>query len=282
MAAWLDLAVEATGWTLADTGRLESLVDSMGHPKSQYPSLVYFVGNSSRAKALRALFPYNNITRKGPASFIKLHLSTETANYKHPVLFAESSFLGDSTLAEKGFCQWPTEKLQHYPIQSNLSSTKDIKQHILSNFVLPWTHTLCFLLNKAGDIMKVRQLLERPRRNVKVGTQIIPNFLQVIIVLEKRLDGHDEALKELILWSGEQMTLNITLLDLRERHMLSPKAAFEPLRRLLLSHLSLAQSKRFENDNCDYENEDISAFIASAFLMNAYPPDMHHNFTKSD
>lgn len=36
-------------------------------------------------KALRGLFPYNNITHKGPAELIRLHLSTKTARpYTEP------------------------------------------------------------------------------------------------------------------------------------------------------------------------------------------------------
>ena len=78
MAAWLDLVSDATGWSLVDTGRLEEVVQDMNHPESQFPSFIYFAGNGNRIKALRALFPRNNVTRKGPAGLVRLHLSTTT------------------------------------------------------------------------------------------------------------------------------------------------------------------------------------------------------------
>jgi hypothetical protein len=98
MAAWLDLVKENEAWDLVDTNRLEQLVQELPNPKYQYPSLLYFYGNSNRKKALRALFPYNNITRKGPAGLIRLHLSTKTAHTQNPILFAESGLCLETKL----------------------------------------------------------------------------------------------------------------------------------------------------------------------------------------
>jgi len=75
MAAWLDLVHDSTGWALVDTGRMDQIVQDMSHPATQYPSLVYFLGNRNRVPALRSLFPQNNITRRGPAGLARLHLS---------------------------------------------------------------------------------------------------------------------------------------------------------------------------------------------------------------
>ncbi|KAJ6171506.1 hypothetical protein N7470_000573 [Penicillium chermesinum] len=69
MAAWLDILTDAAGRTLVDTGRLEKLVGDLENPESQSPSLVYFAGGDSRVAALQALFPYNNITRRGQTGF---------------------------------------------------------------------------------------------------------------------------------------------------------------------------------------------------------------------
>jgi hypothetical protein len=101
MAAWLDLASENEVWSLVDTNRLGELMQNLPYPKCQYLSLLYFTGNSNRMKALRALFLYNNITRKGPVGLIRLYLSTKTAYTQSPILFAKSSLclehsLGDS------------------------------------------------------------------------------------------------------------------------------------------------------------------------------------------
>ncbi|KAJ5640332.1 uncharacterized protein N7484_008194 [Penicillium longicatenatum] len=334
MAAWLDLVSEATGWTLVDTGRLESLVQGMSHPESQYPSLLYFAGNASRVKALQALFPHNNITRRGPAGFTRLHLSTETANSQHPVLFAEGSLRRDSGQGESSLCPWPTEKLQIYPIVPSRKSTiADIQCHVLSKLILPWTQVLCYFVDTTADLYKIRQLLTIPRRKARIGSQPIPDFLRVIVVLigNQQDADYNAAFKELVLYSEMETELDVTFMDLRKRHELSPAAAFEPLRRAILDHTSAIQKQQIdqgfaysaqhickfwrrtlelemrrledssldclgvarENDelnsvktdhivsflqetsDSECDKNDIHAFIASALLMNAYPPNMH-------
>lgn len=77
-------------------GRMDQIVQDMSHPTTQYPSLVYFLGNGNRVPALRSLFPQNNITRRGPAGLARLHLSTTTTSTEHPIWIAESGF-HDST-----------------------------------------------------------------------------------------------------------------------------------------------------------------------------------------
>lgn len=72
MAAWLDISHDSSGWSLVDTGRFDALVQSMSHPDTQFPALICFAGNGNRVKALRALFPHNNITRRGPAALARL------------------------------------------------------------------------------------------------------------------------------------------------------------------------------------------------------------------
>lgn len=334
MASWLDLISEAQGWTLVDTGRLEKLVEGMSHPHSQYPSLVLFAGNASRIKALQALFPHNNVTRRGPAGFTRLHLSTETAESEHPVLFAEGSLLRDSGLGGSSLCRWPTEKLRRYPIfHGRTSSITDIKQHVISKLLLPWTQVLCFFVNVAAEIQKVYQVLDVPRCKVKFGSQFVPNFLRVVIVITSNDErgSHDTALHQSIQRLKEDLKLQIIVVDLRDRHLLSPKAAFEPLRLEVLSQIQISRREQIEHGfafsaqhlctlwnrtleqiktrlesltidclaiarenhklnlvtrnhievflneaaNSGCEVNDTYPFIASTFLLNAYPPSMH-------
>ncbi|KAJ5369970.1 uncharacterized protein N7496_006062 [Penicillium cataractarum] len=335
MASWLDLISEAQGWTLVDTGRLEKLVEGMSHPHSQYPSLILFAGNASRIKALQALFPRNNITRRGPAGFTRLHLSTETAESEQPLLFAEGSLLRHSGLGGSSLCRWPTEKLRRYPIfHGRTSSLRDIKEHVISKLLLPWTQVLCFFVNVAADVQKVYQVLDIPRGKIKFGSQLVPNSLRVIMVLTRKdeRESDDTTLDHSIKRLKEDLKLQIITVDLRGRHLLSPTAAFEPLRREVLSQIQITQREKtdqgfafsaqhlctlwnrtikqintslenltidclkiarenhqlnlvsrnhievFLNEaaNSGCEVDDIYVFIASAFLLNAYPPSMHH------
>lgn len=333
MAAWIDIVRETAGWAVLDTGRLRNLVEEMSHPKTQYPVLLYFGGNGSRIKALQNIFPRNNITRRGSASMARLHLSTETSNIQHPVLFAESSLWNDSSIG-KSPCRWPTEKLQRYPLQYHPDqSVADIQQQVLSNILLPMTQVLCLFVDTPSEWQKAKNLLGYRRRQASLGSKPIRIPIRVIIVITSGREMefvHKENLQSI----SDASQIEIEVLDLHDRHMLSPKTAFEPLKRLLssrmeqsaiekiqqglsfsadhlcviwsrsiqlstshsgdsvLDYLQIARENHRANVVSSYHLEDLvcnlirsncSAYelhecIASALLMNAYPPEMHSMF----
>ena len=136
MASWLDIIPSPSGWTLVDTGRMDKLLQSMSHPKTQFPAFLYFAGNDNRIKALQALFPYNNITRRGPAAFSRLHISTETANSPHPILFAESR-IGTSNDSGSSASYWQlNSSVERYPFSSTCSKA-NVRHQMLSEMILP-------------------------------------------------------------------------------------------------------------------------------------------------
>jgi hypothetical protein len=91
MAAWLDLAYNATGWSLVNTGWMDEIMQGMAYLTMQYPSLLSFLGNGNCMAALRSLFPHNNIRHQGSAGLICLHLCTTTSHTEYPILFTEAS-----------------------------------------------------------------------------------------------------------------------------------------------------------------------------------------------
>ncbi|CAG8656130.1 unnamed protein product, partial [Penicillium salamii] len=176
MAAWLDLVSENEVWNLVDTNRLEELVQELPYPKWQYPSLLYFTGNSNRMKALRALFPYNNITRKGPSGLIRLHLSTNTAHTQSPVLFAESSLNLEHSMGDSKWLKHSTTKHRSFSITGTegLLPPARLQQEVKRELVLPWTQVLCLFLDSVADIQAARNLLQQPRRQLTIGDEGIP------------------------------------------------------------------------------------------------------------
>ncbi|KAJ5899174.1 hypothetical protein N7495_003918 [Penicillium taxi] len=232
MAAWLDLSPEATGWTLVDTGRLQNLVESLAHSQSQYPSLVLFIGNKCRVKALQALFPYNNITRRGPSRFVRLHISTETVKDLHPIFFTECNLPKQSGLNE------PTERFQRYPMQQKSSSLADMQHN---------TQVVCFFVDKTADFANIQRLLKINRRKIRVGAKSISDSQHVIIILVgKEIKEEDPSFQEMLCFSEEQPQILVTFLDLRHRHMLSPAAAFEPLRSIIIEHIHITQNEKID------------------------------------
>lgn len=330
MAAWLDLVKENEAWDLVDTNRLEQLVQELPNPKYQYPSLLYFYGNSNRNKALRALFPYNNITRKGPAGLIRLHLSTKTAHTQNPILFAESGLCLEQRLGDSKWLKNSTTKHQTFSLggaDGTLTPAR-LQQEVKRQLVLPWTQILCLFLDSVPDIQAATNLLQRPRPQLTIGDEVVPAPLQVVIVLTNS-QHVTEAFAQECAQLQKLDTGTVTILDLRPRHGLSDSVVFQPLQTLIVKQLNIVQAERISNcrrfsashlsafwstgvqsherllhaapfdllararrdyvknksmDDClrevtqtsiGYSKEDFDDLVASAFLMDAYPPQMH-------
>lgn len=333
MAAWLDLVNEHGAWNVVDTNRLEQLVQGLPNPKCQYPSLLYFSGNSNRMKALRALFPYNNITRKGPAGLIRLHLSTKTAHTQNPIFFAESSLCLEQSLGDSKWLKHSMTNHRSFSVASaekTLSPTR-LHQEVKRQFVLPWSQILCLFLDSASDIQAARILLQQPRQQLTIGGEVIPSPTQIAVVVTNSQQATEAFTQECAQLERLAETGTVTILDLGSRSGLSDNVVFEPLQNLILNQLSIAQaeqvsasrqfsashlsafwSTRLQNHEwtldaspCDllatarrgftnietmggclreitrnatsagYSKEEFEDLVASAFLMEAYPPEMH-------
>lgn len=333
MAAWIDLLCDATSQSLVDTGRLEEIVQGMSHPKTQYPSFISFIGNGNRIQALRALFPNNNVTRRGPAGLARLHLSTATAHTEHPIIFAESSLSGQTGLGDTERVRHSAEKHRRFSVPRGNSPLAHLQQEVIRERILPWTHILCLFVGTGPEVKDLQQLLMRPRGRLRTGTHPSPYVMRVIIILTGSPKAANVELKELVVnqLDGSYPGLNIKVLDLRNRFELSPSAVYEPLRRLILEevqetrmeltqqhllfsafHLSALWSQHIQlclgdwySDGLDcllfarkyfppktaivdclteYLSQaryfscppsEIHSFVASALLMDAYPPEMH-------
>ncbi|CAG8017029.1 unnamed protein product [Penicillium salamii] len=333
MAAWLDLVSENEVWNLVDTNRLGELVQELPYPKCQYPYLLYFTGNLNRMKALRALFPYNNITRKGPAGLIRLHLSTKTAHTQSPILFAESSLGLEHRVGDSKWLKHSMTKHRSFSIAGaeGLLPSARLQQEVKRQLVLPWTQILCLFLDTALDIQAARNLLQQPRRQLTIGNEGIPAPTQIIIVLTNGKHATKAFAEECAQLQKMIKTGTVTILDLRPRSGLSDSVAFAPLQTLILKQLGIVQAeqmsacRRFSaihlcafwnthiqthqrlldaqpfdllararrdytrNDtvgeclrevsqyktSVDCSKEDFDDFVATAFLMDAYPPGMH-------
>ncbi|KAJ5291503.1 hypothetical protein N7478_000754 [Penicillium angulare] len=325
MASWLDIVDGPSGWTLVDTGRLETLLQSMSHPKTQFPVLIHFAGNNNRVKALRALFPRNNVTRKGPASFARLHVSTETASTPYPVLFAESR-MGGSTDSSSTTSYWhPNPNVERYPLPADCSKL-NVYRDVMSQIILPWAHILCLFVDSHTELQECFKLLRQPFRRIQVGSHSISQFMRVIFIFTSPQEY--DLLGDVMLSHQDPA---YTYVNLQDRRELSPEARYEPLRNLLLDKLQTIHAEQGEHGlslsathmcflwkkslqsklekleigplNClhiaregfpkesskapylaeflkvalagQHDVRKIYEFIASAFLMNAYPPDMH-------
>lgn len=328
MVAWLGLELDAGGWTLADSGGMRQILDAMDCPHRQYPSVPLFMGQATKAQALRSLYPYHNIGRHGKVGFARLHLSSTAASY--PIIVIESSHTRNSKAEPSR-----REAACRYHIQNSHSrSYQDIQDLLYRHSLLYLTDVLCLFAADLGGCSGVQALLgswnSAPLPGLDGTGSIRP---RLVIVLTDPEDGpHHSAVIESTLKTAAMPNLaaSVTVIDLRGRNQLSPASRFEPLRRQLLLELETSRAVRsqahllfsavhlewiFKNlfrhvahgpaspFNCiqacrrDYLGGEIAAsslrtffgiikqaglpyesvvtFVASAFLMDAYPPGMH-------
>lgn len=330
--AWLDLTQDAMGRSLVDTGRLDELVQGMSRPAVQYPSLIAFVGNHHRMRALRSLFPQNNVLRRGSGGIIRLHLSTTTAHTSYPILFAESS-LQDLPAVSEGVTPRAQADVRRYPLDGNGFPTTGVKASLLTRLVFPWMHVVCVFVDGLAEWETVKRLLEAPHSRIHAGTSSTPPRVRVIVVLTKpravyKTDPAERLLSGRAGTGPDQRSLSVV--DLRGRHQLSGPALFAPLQRRIVDELQQSRSERLrlgllfsavhqtylwhqslpgllrsaepqidclrlarerlpvsetfgkgvtellvQSRQLGCPVDDIRSFIASALLMDAYPPGMH-------
>jgi len=55
----------------------------------QYPSVIFFIGKNTKTKALRALYPQNEISNRRKFGIANICVDSTTENEEHPVLLAE-------------------------------------------------------------------------------------------------------------------------------------------------------------------------------------------------
>jgi hypothetical protein len=188
-------------------------------------------------------------------------------------------------------------------------------------------------VDSAFEIKEALRLINTPRGKVMVGGQPVEDSMHVIMVLTSSSTNEAAKVNRSLyeMQSSSQYQSNITVLDIRDRCELSPRAAFEPLERLILDQIQVAQIGRIEagtlfsayhlnalwnrmfqlprevllstgleclrvarenyqegtamtaciqellNDQAPAEHtaDNTHKFIASALLMDAYPPETH-------
>ncbi|KAJ5771523.1 uncharacterized protein N7511_003574 [Penicillium nucicola] len=284
-------------------------------------------------KALRALFPYNNITRKGPAGLVRLHLSTTTAHTQNPILFAESSLGLERSMGDSKWLKHSMTKHRAFSVVAAKATMLPAKlqQEVKRHFVLPWSQILCLFLDSMSDVQAAKELLQQPCQQLTIGGEAIPSHTQIAIVMTNSQKATKAFTQECAQLQRLTETRTITILDLGPRSGLSDITAFEPLQAWILkqlntvqaeqvsahqkfsaSHLGTFCSSRLQSHEwtldaapCDLlatarrdltrsetmgdylqeitrnaistgcSKRDFEHLIASAFLMEAYPPGMH-------
>jgi hypothetical protein len=206
----------------------------------------------------------------------------------------------------------------------------------MSQVVLPWTQILCLFVDSVSEMRELQRLLDQPAHKTHIGSHSVNVRLRILIVLTNPQDYASRELAAAVPQDHfrDVVAPEVTFVDLRDRYELSPTAAFEPLRGVILDklqsirteqtqhgvlfsavHLSTFWKSNLESqmrrlDPADFdclrvarknypstlsrktcladflgqaqktgcEAQDVRSFVASAILMDAYPPGAHCEF----
>ena len=249
MAVWLDVSSSHGGWSLTDTDRMRRLVQGMNHPSTQYPSVVFFIGKKRKVQALKSLFPYNNITRRGAGGIAKLHLSASTVRTSHSVFVIDGDL--DGALAAQRLPKPnPAPRTQSLRLHIDEGpSFSHVRDMIYGRLLFPFTHVVCIFADDLGGLARVRDnlvqwssLMPPPRHPCSERPRV------VVVVTDTAGKARQASIPDpqSLLRSVEGFASEPMVLDLRGRRELSPSARFHPLQTLLLHELDLARIARVE------------------------------------
>ncbi|GLA56176.1 hypothetical protein AnigIFM63604_005046 [Aspergillus niger] len=331
MASWLTLERDSGGWAFVDYNGLRRIVSTMDRPQEKYPSVLLFVGGSTKMQALRALYPYNNIGRPNRHGLARVHLSELPR--QDPVVVIESSLLsaGKASSYQTACTRW------HHIRGSHGQSFKDMRDLAYRQVLVPLAHIVCLFLadlkglNSVQGIQDLLSAWKTPEaaRLDKVA-RLRPCLIVVLTDCPDRLETCESIQRTLSSAAVPDLVSSISVVDLRHRSELSVVSRFLPLQQALeqqrrealtvrakahllfsathveaIAKLSLIHAAQWPTSTLDYikaarsncsegtsatqyiqlflnladcagiQRRYVVTAIASALLMDAYPPGMH-------
>lgn len=232
MYHWLQLAREANGWNIFDSGLFEKLIDDLGRPFDQHPTISCFIGNHVKSQALRAIFPRNNTQRRCVPCLAKLHISTDTIETKYPILVIEGNSVVNGSTRTGGRCQSRCMSLQIRCEDKNISY-ESLKDLVFVRLLFPFSHVICLFVDDIGGPQQAKNLLVSwlsAMRNQEGQIQSRPELIIVFTDPQTQFGASDVIGHELHDALVPLVVSAITIVDLRSRHSLSLAAKFDPLR----------------------------------------------------
>ncbi|KFZ04602.1 hypothetical protein V502_10028 [Pseudogymnoascus sp. VKM F-4520 (FW-2644)] len=156
---WLTVRQDETNFELQYGNRLHNITKCLPQPFTQYPSVVLFIGNSMKSKALRALYPQSAISTCRKFGIANICIDSTTENEEHPVLLAES--VSDYAQAKARGKQTCHETSNHPVPWPGLEIPKRQKfiDHVQARLLSLFTDVMCLFAQDYGGLDAVADTL---------------------------------------------------------------------------------------------------------------------------
>jgi hypothetical protein len=158
---WLRVHQDENGFMLQYGNRLSNITNSLPRPEKQYPSLIFFIGKQSKARALRALFPGNDISSCRTSGIANVCVDPATISYDHPIIIADSS--ADRTQVNprgKYVChETVTHPVAWQDDEDGRPTQQDLVDHVYARLLLLFVDVLCIFAQDCGGLDSVAERL---------------------------------------------------------------------------------------------------------------------------
>ena len=196
--------------SLIEPGRLQRINQDFSHPHTQYPSVVFFVGQKARDVAVRQLFPWNNLKRSSKqAGLATLRAETISLQSDFPLLFAESNpFMTATTSLENDqLCH----EVRPYPLLWPDEAVDNLYNLTHARLLFLFTDVLCVF---ADDFLDMDSMLHQLRSWAALGwaSRLLATVRPKVIVVRKGVEPSPSPLYDLL--DQQDLRFNIKHQDL--------------------------------------------------------------------
>jgi hypothetical protein len=153
---WLRLHQDQGTFNVHYSGRLYNLQKSLPRPSEQYPSLLFFIGRSSKLAALRSMYPESRLSTYRHHGIANICVDPATLEDRYPALIADSYPNGPAQVspsAAEEKCHETTSQQVDWPIVKDgppdLQEKIDlVNARLLSLFI----DVLCIFADDCGGL----------------------------------------------------------------------------------------------------------------------------------
>jgi hypothetical protein len=236
---WLGLAVNDGDVVLQNTDRLQTLLDDLPNPDKQTPSLFVFIGNKSKAMAIKELaktfspppkYSCHPSKHNDESSWegqtklngrrvhgeIHLHIHPPSVFSSRPVLLAEGDLPNLSKLTSPLAIEkcHETDSRPLYDRTLATPTLSDSADRIYFRLLSPFTDVFCFF---ADDVGKFKPIVQRLALWLDLGQpSTLPKSTRPkVLIVTERDDAHNN--NESDLKAFKRMLSNETTMDVSEQ-----------------------------------------------------------------
>lgn len=148
---------------------------------------------------------------------------------------------------------------------------------------MPWTQILYLSVDSVSEMRELQRLLDQPPHKTHIGSHSVNVRFRILIVLTTSQDYASHELAAVVPQDHSRNVIapEVTFVDLRDRYELSPMAAFEPLRGVILDKFQSVRTEQTQHGVL-FSAVHLSALWKSNLESRMRRPSRHTRFQGAD